>query len=182
METFFPVESAFNVSSDKVKVENRTLKEVMQDAPMMEKFRHGMVVLDSRSITKTATDQPVCHAYRQYAFSNISIPSGQLLYYCQNATQSGDATKVSWSMILRDLVASRSTASDISSTGNPIASQEREWCAEPGHGPCPGLACELQVRCPLPVLTTFGGEDSYLKDPSRMTEIPQIPPVPADML
>jgi hypothetical protein len=83
--------------------------------------------------------------------------------------------------LLRDLVATRSTASDIGSTGNPIPSQERQWCSDTDNGQCPGLAVELQIRSPLPILTNLD-EDTYLKEPALNAQIPQIPPVPADML
>jgi hypothetical protein len=181
MEIMAPVDAFIGNHAEDAKAEGKSLKALLQEKPVEQIFHQGMIVLDSRSITRTATTTPACHGYKQYAFSNIAIPSGQLLYYCQNAIESGDSPKVSWSMLLRDLVATRSNASDIGATGNPIPSEERSWCNESEHGPCPGLACELQLRCPLPVLNDFS-EDTYLKEPGINTQVPQIPPVPADML
>jgi hypothetical protein len=182
LDSVFTVQTAFpGPLYDQVKVEGRTLTQLMQNPPVCSSPSRGMIVLDSSTINAAAEGKPTTRAFRQYAFSNIPIPPGQLLYYCQNAAQTGDAPRVSWSMLLRDLVASKASNTGDEPVGNPIASQERNWCSNKDTQKCPGLACEIQIRCPLPVLNKMV-EDAYLKNPMTNAQVPQIPPVPPDML
>jgi hypothetical protein len=82
---------------------------------------------------------------------------------------------------LRDLVASKASGSEDEPVGSPIQAQQRQWCGADQDGQCPGLACELQIRCPLPVLdSTY--HDSFLKNAKMDAQVQQIPPVPPDML
>lgn len=179
MDVVMSVESAYGDQVGKVTVEGKSLKYVLDNMAAPVPFLSGIFVLDSRAINKSAAVKPAPLAKRGYAFANISIPPGQLLYYCQNAVTTGNQPKVAWSILLRDLVASKTTASMDEFVGVPIPSQERDWCGQ-HQEQCPGLACELQIRCPLPVLDAKF-EDSYLKNPMN-TQVPQIPPVPPDML
>jgi hypothetical protein len=179
MDAVFSIESAFPDRS-KARIDGRSMNEIMTMSPPDQSCAVGMIVLDSRTLLASAKGKPMCQTYKQYPFPNIPVPAGELLYYCQNAVQSGDHPRVSWSMILRDLVASKATVPGQDPVGNPILSQQGEWCNHPGDG-CPGLACELQIRCPLPVLDKFG-EDTYLKNAAMNSQVPQIPPVPPDML
>jgi hypothetical protein len=166
--------------TDDVKVQGESLKEFLRRLPERWPVARGMVVLSSRAMWRNEAGTPVPRGYAHYAFDNIPIPPGQLLYYCQSAMETGADPKVSWSVLLRDLVAAKSSTSAEESVGSPIGSQQKGWCDE-HDGPCPGVACELQIRSPLPILTQFG-EDSYLRNPSTKVQVPQIPPVPPDML
>lgn len=116
--------------------------------------------------------------YTVYPFANIFLPNGQLLYYCQRAVETGQNPAVSWSVLVRDLVATKGAGR----MGTPVNSMEPEWCRKQGDtlGLCPGLACEFQVRTPLPKLTNFPAS-SYVSDEAGQ-QIPQLPPVPAEML
>ena len=119
-----------------------------------------------------------------YPFDNLRLPSGQLLYYCQDALSTGNGNPdVSWSVLIRDFVASRAQSNKGRETGLPVASEHSEWCKMPGveHADCPGLAAEFQLRTPLPKSSQLS-EGSYLTNPANNGQIPQIPPVPADLL
>ncbi|HEY9717058.1 MAG TPA: hypothetical protein V6C69_06305, partial [Trichormus sp.] len=183
LETVVSAETAFGGNIDKVSAQGRPLAQLLKEPLVNSSFPFGVVILDSRTLAKSAPGQPAPQAYNQYPFANIAIPPGEWLYYSQNAIETGKEPVVAWSVLLRDLVASYSTGTPNSSSvyGAPIQSQERDWCAAHEGGSCPGLACELQIRCPLPILNDLT-EDSYLKNPSTNGQIPQIPPVPPDML
>lgn len=117
-------------------------------------------------------------AFKDYAFGNIRIPAGQMVYYCPNAVKTGAEPKVSWSVVLRDLISTRSEGS----MGEPVSIPDGDW-REPSsrNGEVPGLAGEFQLRTPLPV-TDLGQSGSYLTNPLTGQQIPQIPPLPAEML
>ncbi len=153
----------------------------MQSNPLERSSKPGMIILDSRTLAQSSPGAPRATAYPDYVFSNIPIPPGELLYYCQNAAETGDKPKVSWSVLLRDLVASKGVGTGDEAVGNPILSQQRQWCHNKDDAECPGLSCEFQVRGPLPVLDK-SFVDSYLKNAKMDNQVPQIPPVPSDML
>jgi hypothetical protein len=183
LETVVSAETAFGGNIDKISAEGKQLAQLLKEPLVNSSFPFGVVILDSRTLGKSASGQPAPQTYNQYPFANIAIPPGECLYYSQNAIETGKKPAVAWSVLLRDLVSSYSTGTPNSGTmyGAPIQSQERDWCAVREGGPCPGLACELQIRCPLPIINDLT-EDSYLKNPSTNGQIPQIPPVPPDML
>ena len=112
-------------------------------------------------------------------FANVRIPPGQLLYYAQNALTTGSSPELKWSVILRDLVAFRSD----SSPGEPRLSDRSDWCQQGAiaQGSCPGLACEFQVRLPLPVVRDLP-TDSYLTNPLTREHVAQVPPLPLGMI
>jgi len=183
LETVVSAETAFGGNTENVMVEGKPLRQVLREPTINPQFPFGVVILDSRTLSKSVAGQPAPDGYREYPFSNIAVPPGESLYYCENAIKTGAHPEVAWSVLLRDLVATNTvaTTSEGGSYGSPIPSQERDWCTMHEGGPCPGLACELQIRCPLPMLKDLT-EDSYLKNPSTNAQIPQIPPVPPDML
>lgn len=129
--------------------------------------------------TKKETEpQPALSAFKDYAFSNIRIPAGQMMYYCANAVKTGAAPRVSWSVAIRDLISSRNEGS----MGEPVALPDGDWRAVTARsGECPGLAGEFQLRTPLPI-TDLGQSGSYLTNPLTGQQIPQIPPLPSEML
>ncbi|MBC7998677.1 MAG: hypothetical protein IAF58_12085 [Leptolyngbya sp.] len=118
-------------------------------------------------------------AYKEYAFGNIRIPAGQLMYYCPNALKTGSAPEVGWSVAIRDLVSSRSEGS----MGEAVNIPNGDWrdSKDANGTPLPGLAGEFQLRCPLP-LTDLAASGSYLTNPLTGHQTPQIPPLPPDML
>lgn len=118
-------------------------------------------------------------AYKDYAFGNIRIPAGQMVYYCTNALKTGAEPEVSWSVLVRDLISSRIEGS----MGEPVSIPDGDWRdpATGRNGEVPGLAAEFQLRTPLPV-TDLGQSGSYLTNPVTGQQIPQIPPLPPEML
>ncbi len=124
-------------------------------------------------------EQKAISAFKNYAFGNIRIPAGQMMYYCANAVKTGAEPKVGWSVVIRDLISSRSEGS----MGEPVPVPDGDW-RDPGKGragECPGLAAEFQLRTPLPA-TDLGQSGSYLTNPLNGQQIPQIPPLPSEML
>jgi hypothetical protein len=139
-------------------------------------FKPVFVVLDSQSVKAGRSGKP--KVYLSDPFLNIFIPKGQFIYYCQNAVETGSKPPVTWSVLLKDLVASKYGAN----LGAPVNSLEPDWCKrqEDAIGVCPGLACEFQLRTPLPkVLEPL--PDTYVTNEAG-GQIPQIPPVPPEML
>ncbi|MCC7530944.1 MAG: hypothetical protein IT342_20660 [Candidatus Melainabacteria bacterium] len=131
------------------------------------------------SLSAAGAHKPVVSAFRDYAFGNIRIPAGQMMFYCANAVKTGTEPKVSWSVAIRDLISSRSEGS----MGEPVPVPDGDWRAPANgrDGECPGLAGEFQLRTPLPV-TDLGQSGSYLTNPLTGQQIPQIPPLPSEML
>lgn len=118
-------------------------------------------------------------AFKDYAFGNIRIPAGQLMYYCSNALKTGGEPEVGWSVAIRDLVASRNEGS----MGEAVNIPDGDWRdpKDANGSPMPGLAGEFQLRTPLP-LTDLAASGSYLTNPLTGSQTPQIPPLPPDML
>jgi hypothetical protein len=118
------------------------------------------------------------HAYPNYPFFNSVIPNGQLFYYCQQAVKTGANPSVSWSALARDVVGFRSRGV----SGMPLKANDKNWCNQKGDfaGLCPGLACEFQLRTPIPELDNIS-LGSYIRNSSKHL-VPQLPPVPAEML
>jgi hypothetical protein len=107
-----------------------------------------LIVFDSQMMVARGLPQPML--FNSYPFSNIFIPSGQLIYYCQDALRTGAKPEVTWSVLVRDLAASWLEGN----AGEPVASSDQDWCKQKGQavGACPGLITEFQLRSPLPVL------------------------------
>ncbi|MBA3993908.1 MAG: hypothetical protein C0469_10310 [Cyanobacteria bacterium DS2.3.42] len=122
---------------------------------------------------------PALSAFKNYAFGNIRIPAGQMMYYCANAVKTGTEPGVAWSVAIRDLISSHNEGS----MGEPVTVPDGDWRdpARGRNGECPGLAGEFQLRTPLPI-TDLGQSGSYLTNPITGQQIPQIPPLPSEML
>lgn len=152
------------------------LKAAVAHEPLFPALTPLCIVLDSQSLTRKKPAK--ANVYSTYPFLNILVPNGQFLYYCQNAVETGSKPSVSWAVLARDLVASRTK----DAPGSPINSYEQDWCHEQGEtlGICPGLACEFQFRTPLPKLPNLP-EGSYVSNEAGERAC-QLPPVPAEML
>ncbi len=147
-------------------------------ANSLQKADTKVVFLTTDELFSTTTPRPM--VFNFYPFGNIRIPGGQLFYYCKDAMRTGAAPAVSWSVVIRDLVASIGQTSQGSPTGEPIPSDQPDWCKVSDQHECPGLACEFQLRTPLPVITN--SSETSLTNPVNNAQLQQIPPVPADML
>lgn len=133
-------------------------------------------VFNSHSLVHGNSSSPA--TYSDYPFVNTVIPSGQLFYYCQQAVTTGANPKVSWSVLARDVVAFKLKGV----SGQPIKANDLNWCHQRGEAGavCPGLACEFQLRAPLPQLDSVS-LGSYIRNRAHHL-VPQLPPVPAEML
>jgi hypothetical protein len=147
-------------------------------ANSLQRANAKVVFLTTDELFSTGTPRPM--VFNFYPFGNIRIPTGQLFYYCNDAMRTGSSPPVSWSVVIRDLVASVGQNGQGFPTGDPIASDQPDWCKVSDQHDCPGLACEFQLRTPLPVITN--SPETSLTNPVNNAQIQQIPPVPAEML
>ncbi|HEY9679069.1 MAG TPA: hypothetical protein V6C76_13755 [Drouetiella sp.] len=159
-------------------VENQTYEQFMHDSTPQQRPNAAVVFLTSENLLNSQIPKPVISNF--YPFDNIRLPSGQLFYYCRDALKTGTSPKVSWSVVIRDLVANVGQNATGQQTGDPIQSDHPEWCKVVEQNSCPGLACELQLRTPLPVVTN--PPERSLTNPYNNAQVQQVPPVPADML
>ncbi|RTL37987.1 MAG: hypothetical protein EKK48_22055 [Candidatus Melainabacteria bacterium] len=171
-----PIENG-PVKPEALVVEGKTFAEFAA-ANSLQRANTKVVFLTTDELFSSNTPRPM--VFNFYPFGNIKIPSGQLFYYCKDAMKTGAAPSVSWSVVIRDLVASVGQNSQGFPTGDPIASNQPDWCKISDQHECPGLACEFQLRTPLPVITN--SPETSLTNPVNNAQIQQMPPVPADML
>lgn len=148
------------------------------ESSILQQTNSPVVFLTTDELFSSTTPRPMIFNF--YPFGNIRVPSGQLFYYCKDALRTGSAPAVSWSVVIRDLVASVGQNSMGNPSGEPIPSDQPDWCKTSDQHDCPGLACEFQLRTPLPVITN--SPETLLTNPVNSAQIQQIPPVPADML
>jgi hypothetical protein len=171
------VENA-RLNPETVIVEGHKYNEFAAAVSVKQVATPSAIFLTTDALIGTEAPKPLLS--NTYPFDNIRIPSGQLFYYCKDAIRTGDAPKVSWSVVIRDLVASVGQNNSGQTTGNPIPSDHPDWCKVSTQHDCPGLACEFQLRTPLPMVS--GSSETSLTNPLNNAQIQQIPPVPADML
>ncbi len=114
---------------------------------------------------------------RQSPFENTGIENTQLLYLAADAIRTGQNPEVTWTLLIRDEVASKGAAA-----GEPVRGHQG-WCAENSLSfeECPGLACEIQMRAPLPLLPDLPAGPSVIS-PRGAERTALIPPTPLSML
>ncbi|HEY9681854.1 MAG TPA: hypothetical protein V6C86_09765 [Oculatellaceae cyanobacterium] len=174
------------VFPDKATILGAKWWQMLANKSALQHFSPRMLVIDSRHLM--AGQSP--HAnyiedFNRYPFGNIAVPQSQLIYYCQTAAKTGDKPKIGWSVLARDLVATRGSneqgRSNYSQSGLPIAAGNSSWYGNTFNGAiAPRLACEFQVRTPLPLTNEF--EDSYLQNIQNGQRNALIPLVTPDML
>lgn len=132
------------------------------------------IILESRALL---SEDPQAFVLSRSPFSDSGIPAGQLGYYAQDALTTGRDPQVGWSLLVRDAVANASKGSE------PLSSTQNKWCLneERAVSVCPGLAVEIQVRSPLPIIPDLP-VGSFVVNPLSHERVSQIPPVPATML
>jgi hypothetical protein len=131
------------------------------------------VVFDSREILSAA---PKLLVLDRSPFSDSGVPLGQLSYYGQNALFTGQNPLVGWSLLVRDVISGQSLG------GQPLPSRYTKWCLgdDRAVSECPGLAVEIQVRSPVPIIPDLP-VGSFLVSPANHERVSQIPPMPAKM-
>jgi hypothetical protein len=163
-------------SNDPVTNNLRTsIQNLLAQKPAQEE--HPMVVVyDSQSLAARGNARPL--PFVGFPSFNVGVPKGQMLYYCPDALTTGSNPDISWSVVIRDLAASRLEGN----LAQPIRSQDESWCKQQGQaiGISPGLSCEFQLRTPLPVLKDFS-VGSVVRNRSGQSVI-QIPPLPLQIL
>lgn len=132
------------------------------------------VLLDSRELLGTAA--PRVLVLDRSPFADSAIPAGQLCYYAENALLTGDSPTVGWSLLVRDVVANHRDG------GEPLPSRHTKWCLgeERAVSECPGLAVEIQLRSPVPLIPDLP-VGSFVVSPANHERVSQIPPMPASM-
>lgn len=161
--------------SGQAKVNGRPIAEVLRMQAQTKCNRAMFVVLNSDALTRSSHNG-VCILDRS-PFINTGIPHGQLSFYAPDAVRTGDSPQVRWSVLLRDLVAYK----DIG--GDPVPAMQPRWCLDldMGEEECPGLACEIQLRTPIPVLDDLP-LGSMLQNTTGRETVPLVPPAPPELL
>lgn len=114
---------------------------------------------------------------RQSPFDNSGIEAEQLAYLAADAIRTGQTPEVTWTLLIRDEVAYKGAAGGEPVPGHP------GWCSQNTltFEECPGLACEIQLRAPLPLLRDLPAAPSVI-GPSGQERVSLIPPTPLSML
>jgi hypothetical protein len=114
---------------------------------------------------------------RQSPFDNSGIATDQLAYLAANALRTGQSPEVAWSLLIRDEVAYKGRG-----RGEPVLGHQG-WCSQNTltFEQCPGLACEIQMRAPLPILRDLPAGPS-VTGPGEAQRVSLIPPTPLSML
>jgi hypothetical protein len=157
-------------------VEGRTLAELKAETAKKASARPVFAVLDTAQLK---ADNPQLRLLERSPFGAVGVPRGQLAYYAADTLVTGKDINVGWSLLLRDLVAFQGSEG----LGEPVASTEPRWCQgqEIGMTTCPGLAVELQVRAPTPLMSDLPTVADLVNPISGASAV-QIPPMPAQML
>ncbi|MBI4532812.1 MAG: hypothetical protein HY711_02605 [Candidatus Melainabacteria bacterium] len=167
----------FKEAHEPMVVEGLSLSEIVSRHELAMPMRPFVAILDSQAVMASKT--PAVKIFERSPFTNVPLTVGNLVYYARNALTTGRKTKVWWSVLIRDLAA---LPQDYNGEGFPL-SYERDWCRQ-GYlapVPCPGLACELQVRSPIPELPHLE-MGATLSNPNTGEHVSQVPPVPPNML
>lgn len=136
------------------------------------------IVLDSKQLTDRYDAEPRLQLLPSSPFYDTGLPEAELFYYALDSFTTGNNPKVVWSVLLRDLAAfNRENGEQF-----PLSKQAR-WCLDedPSTAGCPGLACEVQIRAPMPLLPQLP-LGTFVVNPVTQQRVSQIPPTPAGMI
>lgn len=162
-----------SVSKYRVKVNNKLISEVVAEVEMTQPADPLTVVFDSNDLYKNKQIQP--HRTSDYPFAGLALPQGHAFYYSRAATNTGDKGDVEWSAVIRDAVFQRDRPL--------LRSLDPRWGnrTTPPIDESPGLALEFQLRRPLPHLEDMPA-GANITDPAYHRQVPQIPPMPGEMM
>jgi hypothetical protein len=157
----------------RVKVNNKLISEVVAEVEMTKPSDPLTVVFDSNDLYKDKQIQP--HRMTDYPFAGLALPPGHAFYYSRAATNTGEKGDVEWSAVIRDAVFQRDRPL--------LRSLDPRWGnrATPAIDESPGLALEFQLRRPLPHLEDMPA-GANITDPAYHRQVPQIPPMPGEMM
>lgn len=198
LRVFGSAKNLLQKTDTQISVEGRALSD-WQAQEDLARALPCTVVLDSRAFApvsikgKLFTMPNLVFANDPFNGPPMSLQEGQLVYYNQNALQSGREKEVLWSTIARDNKARYGLSKEIlSSPSNPA------WCKqainfsrvlEDLQGEteleCPRLEGQWQVRAPIvPAEKSMQTliEGATLTDPRTGQRVPQIPPVGTELM
>lgn len=183
---FGPIAEMDSRPNTRIMVENMPLAELEAQQNPIAPSPAQTVICDARAIYKSGLGKSYVlssnpfSAYKNAGQSRIaSLARDQLAYYNQSAIKTGTPA-VSWSMLIKDNVHVKDESLKI---GMPIPSDDIGWCKRLGPYyqsnldlDCPGVAAEVQVRCPLIFKADEPLQELTLTDPRTGQRLPQIPP------
>ncbi|MBU6455381.1 MAG: hypothetical protein KGS72_26655 [Cyanobacteria bacterium REEB67] len=216
LKIFGQIKSMTDQADTTLLVEGRSLSDLKAETATSLKATPLVVVFTPDLIAQPASiseagqgtrSEPLY--FKEYPFKGLSVAERQLLYYCQNGYQSASlpSGKVAWSILARDLVASRGLNNNHQRLGLPLAPTNTGWYkralnwsdstggkealsavsaqsnqAKQTGG---GLAAEWQLRSPVMLLDESESgilKGATLSDPESGQRVPQIPPVGPDLM
>jgi hypothetical protein len=206
---FSTVKQLTNMPATQIMVEGRSLSDLKAEAPPVLKAEPAILVYTPRLLLNGPDKSPLY--FRDYPFKGLTVPESQLVYYCQNGyrseaakpNQEAGASRVAWSILVRDLVVNRGINSSHQRLGLPLIPAMTGWCkralnisdktepratqssANDQDETCPGLAGEWQLRSPVMFLNDSESgilKGTTLSDPESGQRVPQIPPVSPDLM
>lgn len=208
LRVFGSAKNLLQKADTQISVEGRALSEWQaQEDPA--RALPCTVVIDSRAFAPIKTKGKsfimpnLVFANDPFTGPAMSLQEGQLVYYNQNALQSGKEKEVLWSTIARDNKAryavDANPKTNFSNQANLFSSPSNpSWCKqainfsrvlEDLQGEheieCPGLAGEWQLRAPIvPAERSMQTliEGATLTDPRTGQRVPQIPPVGIELI
>lgn len=132
------------------------------------------VIFSSEMLTRNANAK--IRVLDKSPFANTGISPWQFIYHGSDALRTGDKLPVRWSMLIRDLVAYKEKES-----GEPLPALQPRWCLDlrMDDETCPGLACEIQLRAPVPVAAELP-TGLVLQNLEGKETVPLIPPAPPE--
>lgn len=157
----------------RVRVNNKLISEVVAEVEITEPSEPLTVVFDSNDLYPDKQIQP--HRMSDYPFAGLALPQGHAFFYSRAATTTGDNRDVEWSAVIRDAVFQRDR--------QLLHSLDAHWGnrTTPPIDESPGLALEFQLRRPLPRLEDMPA-GANITDPAYHRQVPQIPPMPGEMM
>ena len=185
-QVFGPVAEMDPRPSTRIMIENMPLAELEAQQNPISPSPAQTVICDARAIYKSGQGKSYVlssnpfSSYKNAGQSRIaSLARDQLAYYNQSALITGNPA-VSWSMLIKDNVHAKDEGLKI---GMPVPGDDIGWCKRLGPYyqssldlDCPGVAAEVQVRCPVIFKANGPLQELTLTDPRTGQRLPQIPP------
>ncbi len=169
LNTMFPDTSTLSV-------EGRKLSAILTETDSLPRATQATIVIDSRLGLSNTSRRPKLYDFEKYPFTDMPLPEGRLLFYSKGALTTGEQPAVSWSVLIRNLVDVKNSRTV---RGQPVP--VHDWCNQSEPGGCPDLAAEIQIRTPLPVIKDLP-PGAIVSNPISGLRVPQIPPLPPEML
>ncbi|MBY0356685.1 MAG: hypothetical protein K2W82_01680 [Candidatus Obscuribacterales bacterium] len=160
--------------SEKATINGQSLPEFWARQPQPSANVPLFVIFSSEMLTRNANAK--IRVLDKSPFASTGISPWQFVYHGSEALLTGDKLPVRWSMLIRDLVANKEKES-----GEPLPAAQPRWCVDlrMDDEACPGLACEIQLRAPVPVAAELP-TGLVLQNLEGKETVPIIPPAPPE--